>query len=339
MNDQGDGLTNLKLSRRYAITGLRIVFTAVILYLIVNAVGGQALKQAVRHADWAWLIGMYAMTLCFIVVNSAMLKLILRKVGLQVSLRRVALANSLSTFYTLILPSDVLAGLAKWADLSAATGDKPRVLAALIFAKIALAIAPLFFGTLALAINNPFSDVPLSMIAGSLCFAVVGGTLLVLNSKSGPAVDRGIIRLVRSWPGFIKIKIFDAVASLAHFRLLSLVDHLQILFSSVAAFAIGIGGFYSAVRAAGESVAITALLWVSLALFISRLLPITVSNLGVREGIVVLAFGAYGVAPGSALLVGLLMFTNTVFVAIAGALYQVALAMGWLKWKPNDAQT
>lgn len=338
MANRGVNLENLHLSRKHVTTGLRVVFTVAILYLLLNIVGAQALKQALSRTEWTWLIGMYAMTLCFIVINSAMLKQLLEKVGLKISLRRVALANSLSTMYSLILPSDTLAGLVKWADLSAATGDKPRVLSAMVFAKVSLALAPLFFGTLALALHNPFSDVPLSAIAGGLCFSVVIGTAAILNPKSGAVFDRVINSLVSFLPGFIKKKLSAVVASLKHFRLLSHVDHLQILLYSVAAFGFGIAGFYCAVRATGESVAITALLWVSLVLFITRLLPITISNLGIRESIIVYAFASYGVAPGPALLIGLLMFSNTIFIAIAGALYQSALAMGWLTWSSNDVE-
>ena len=105
---------------------------------------------------------------------------------------------------------------------------------------------------------------------------------------------------------------------------------------SVAAFAFGIGGFYCAVHAVGESVTFPALLWVSLVLFIARLVPITVSNLGVRESIIIYAFAAYGVASGPALLIGLLMFSNTIFIAVTGWIYQSALAMGWLTWSSND---
>jgi uncharacterized membrane protein YbhN (UPF0104 family) len=338
MANRGFNLENPQLSRNQVTTGLRVVFTVAILYLLLNTVGARALKQAISQTDWAWLIVMYSMTLCFIVINSAMLKQLLGKVGLEINLRRVVLANALSTMYSLVLPSDALAGIVKWANLSAATGDKPRVLSAMVFAKVALALAPLFFGTLALALHNPFSDVPLSAIAGGLCIFVVIGTAVILNPKSGTVVDRGINGLISFLPGFTKKKLSALVASLKHFRLLSHLDHLQILLYSAAAFGFGIAGFYCAVRATGESVAVTALLWVSLALFITRLLPITISNLGVRESIIVYAFAAYGVAPGPALLIGLLMFSNTIFIAIGGALYQSALAMGWLTWSSNDAE-
>jgi hypothetical protein len=72
-------------------------------------------------------------------------------------------------------------------------------------------------------------------------------------------------------------------------------------------------------------------------LFISRLLPLTLGNLGVREGILVLSFGLYGVEPAEAILVGLLMFSSVLFVAVVGAAYQIAIAMGWLDWKPDKA--
>jgi len=315
---------------------LRVILTVAILYLLFNIVGAQALRQALSRTDWSWLVAMYAMTFFFVVTNSAMLRRLLSKVGLQVSLRRVVLANSLSTLYSLILPSDALAGIVKWADLSAATGDKPRVLSAMIFAKVALALAPLFFGTLALAFDNPFSDIPLSAIAGGLCVIVVIGTATVLSRKSGPAIDRSIEKLACALPDYVGKKLSSAVASLKHFRLLSYLDLLQIMLFSVAAFAFGIGGFYCAVHAVGESVTFPALLWVSLVLFIARLVPITVSNLGVRESIIIYAFAAYGVASGPALLIGLLMFSNTIFIAVTGWIYQSALAMGWLTWSSND---
>lgn len=327
----------MQLTRNQVITALRVILTIIILYALLKFVGARSLKQALLDTEWAWLAGMYVMTMCFFVTNSSMLHRLLTQVGLVVRLRRVAMANALSTMYSLILPSDVLAGLVKWADLSAATGDKSRVLSAMVFAKLALAIAPLFFGTLALTIHDPFPDVPLSVVAGIACSMVVVGTVAILNSRIGPVFDRRILAVAGALPVVFFQKFSRLVGSLQSFRQLSIVDHLKFVSFSVAAFGFGIAGFYCAVRATGESVAITALLWISLALFIARLVPITVSNLGVREGIVVYTFAAYGIAPAPALLVGLLMFSNTILIAVFGALYQSALALGWLQWSSKDA--
>ena len=71
-------------------------------------------------------------------------------------------------------------------------------------------------------------------------------------------------------------------------------------------------------------------------LFISRMLPLTVGNIGIREGILVLAFGVYGVEPAAAILVGLIVFSSIIIVGVVGAIYQVAIAMGWIEWKRNN---
>ena len=74
------------------------------------------------------MAAVYLIALISILVNAFLLRFLLSSIGLQVSIGRVILAKSLSTFYALILPGDLFAGVAKWADLSAATGDKARVL-------------------------------------------------------------------------------------------------------------------------------------------------------------------------------------------------------------------
>jgi uncharacterized membrane protein YbhN (UPF0104 family) len=70
-------------------------------------------------------------------------------------------------------------------------------------------------------------------------------------------------------------------------------------------------------------------------LFLTGLLPITFSNLGVREGLLIAVLGLYGIDPAVAMAVGLLLFTNVVFVAVFGAAYQIALSSGWISWDPR----
>jgi hypothetical protein len=65
---------------------------------------------------------------------------------------------------------------------------------------------------------------------------------------------------------------------------------------------------------------------------------LTVGNLGIREGILVLCFGLYGIEPATAILVGLLMFSGVIIVGAIGAGYQIAIAMGWLKWTLDNSE-
>lgn len=323
------------MTRKQLVFVVRGILTILILALLFRAVGWQQLRLAIAETQVAWLFLMYFITLCAVIANASMIRFLLARVRLRVSLRRVMLANALSTFYTLILPGDVLAGVAKWADLSAATGDKPRVLSALVFAKIALALAPLVMGTAALALQNPLESASLPMGAGALTALLVAGTVFLLHPRTGNNFDKSVLQLSNVAPRFVRTRIESLLLAVNDFRGLATSDHLTVYALSLSAFVLGIAGFACAAAAVGVVVPLLTLLWISMVLFITRLLPITLSNLGIREGVVVASFGLFGVAPAPALLVGLIMFTNTIVVALFGAAYQLAIANGWVEWRPG----
>jgi hypothetical protein len=125
------------------------------------------------------------------------------------------------------------------------------------------------------------------------------------------------------------------LTSLVEFQQLRLHAYIVILALSFSVFAVGILSLYSATAAVGIEVPLAVLYWVSLILFISRMLPLTIGNLGVREGILVAAFGLYGVQPAPAVLVGLLMFSSMLLIGMIGGAYQLAIASGWIAWRPD----
>ena len=331
LSDEKDNMTRKRL-----VFAIRVILTISILALLIRAIGWQRIRPALEETQIRWLFVMYFVTLCAVIANASMIRFLLARVHLRVTLRRVMLANALSTFYTLILPSDVLAGIAKWADLSAATGDKSRVLSSLVFSKIALALPPLVIGTAALALQNPLESIRLPVAAGFLTVVIIVGSAMILNPNTGRVFDRIVLRLSRVAPRFIQTRIQSVLTALNGIRGLTVSDHLTVYALSLCAFALGIAGFASAAAAAGVVIPVTTLLWVSMILFVTRLLPITLSNLGIREGVVIASFGLFGVAPAPALLVGLILFTNTIVIAFFGAAYQLAVANGWVEWRPSQ---
>jgi hypothetical protein len=58
---------------------------------------------------------------------------------------------------------------------------------------------------------------------------------------------------------------------------------------------------------------------------------LTFNNLGVREGLLVLAFSNYGVAAAKAIGVGLAMFSSSILIGLIGGMCQMALALDWKK--------
>lgn len=312
---------------------LRIAAGGSIIALLVWGIGREHFAAALSRTDWRWIVPLYANASLMIVLNAVLLRFTMRSAGLQPGLGRVLLAKFLGSFYSLILPGDVFGGAAKWADLSAATGDRTRVFSSMLLTKIALAIPPLVVGSIALAIDNPLDEPLLVVFAAGSAILVLSVTAFVLSPLSGTSLNLLTARLLNGLPAIVRAPGGQLLTSVEEFQRLRSSDYAIALSLSLAVFLLGILNIWLAMTAVGLDVPLWALFWVSMILFISRMLPITVGNLGVRESIFVVAFGLYGVEPAPAVLVGLLMFGTQILTAVIGGAYQFALAAGWASWR------
>jgi hypothetical protein len=80
-------------------------------------------------------------------------------------------------------------------------------------------------------------------------------------------------------------------------------------------------------------VSLVHVLWISAFLVFTAALPLTIANLGVREGLLIVALSPFDVAPALAIALGLLLFSNQIVAALIGVAYQIALNFGWVRWQ------
>lgn len=322
---------NQNLKKRFLLL-LKLSLSCLIIGLLLRIAGWAALETAIVETRWTWMVAVYLAAVTTILVNASLLRFLLRTVGLQVGLGRVLFAKFQSTFFSLVLPGDMFAGLAKWANLSVATGDKAGVLSAMVFSKIALAVPPILVGSIALATKSPNPDSGIAIAATGVAIAVIVATGLILQETSGRVIDGLMLAASRRAPAFMQTGVQGLLSAIRELRTLKASGYVVVVGLSVCVFGLSILSIFFAAQAVNVTVPVSAFFWVSMFLFISRLLPITVGNLGVREGILVFSFGLYGVDPATAILVGLLMFSSVFIVAVIGAGYQIAIAMGWVDW-------
>jgi glycosyltransferase 2 family protein len=118
------------------------------------------------------------------------------------------------------------------------------------------------------------------------------------------------------------------LAALHALRSMTLGQHAAFMLAGIADFALVMLGFWAAARAMNLELPLVTLVWVQAAILLLRLLPITFANLGVREGLLVFVLALYGVAPGEAIALGLLLFSRYLAIAAIGAVYQCFLLFG-----------
>ena len=84
--------------RKHLLMLLKVSLTVLLLAVLLQAVGWQALEDAVSRTNGSWLLALYAMTLLGLGVHAVRLQAVLRMVGLELQFWRVFLANALSAF-------------------------------------------------------------------------------------------------------------------------------------------------------------------------------------------------------------------------------------------------
>ena len=117
------------------------------------------------------------------------------------------------------------------------------------------------------------------------------------------------------------------VTQVSMFRKANAGFHIFMAALSSVGFLFGVGVFIFAARAAGITVPVLALIWLSAAIYVLGRLPITIANCGVREWTLVGFMALYGVDAPSALLMSLVIFSCNIFMAAIGAVFQIAWAV------------
>lgn len=204
---------------------LKLVLTGLVIGILVNVVGWTNLLKAMRETQWHWVAAMLGAVLLSKLIEAVQMHLVLRNVQARVRIVRILLANALSALYALVFPGDVLAGAAKWLNLSAAVGNKALVLNAIVYNRIALIIPPLVAGTISLAWENPFDHgyVVTSMVAFVVLAVAIG--LVLFHGEFGPQLDQVWRSLSKPLPAAIRNNAELVIQSLKPFRALRLRDH------------------------------------------------------------------------------------------------------------------
>jgi len=315
---------------------IRVLITLVLFIVLIYTIGIGNVIDALIHVKFPPLLVAWAFGLFSHYLEASQMKRLMKEADMEISTLRAFLAGSLSALYGLIIPGDSLASVAKWADLSAAVGEKSGVLNSILYRRLMRLMPEIVVGLIAFAIHNPTDNPLIPAILGIVSVLILVISIYFYHPRTGPKINNLMGKVSTSiLPKSISSRIEHVLASLESFYVFSWQFHLKMFLRSLMIILVGYVSFYFAAISAGIDLSIIVLLWVKSIILIARQLPISISGLGVRESILVAVLTPFGVVDVAAFSLGIISFTNNIIYGLIGAGYQISLTFGWVKWRSN----
>lgn len=314
---------------------LRAAISAGLLIWVFAGIDVDRFLSSARHARWFYVVAVWAVTAVTFLVAAMKMEYILRRQNCGAGLSVVFAACAATALYAMVMPGLLSTGV-KWYILRRRTGSGTTVLSSMIYNQLSDLIVMLVTALAVLAITNPFSLYPalaenrilLPAACVALLIVVLGASFLAIHRTTGAEMIRVVSIVGRVLPAALGTKLTGLLDRIAVFPMLPWQFHLVVaLITALGRVACNVAMYVLAAWAVNISVPVIVLVWLSATVMILRMLPISIANLGPREATLVVVLGGYGVATSDALLMSMVLFSGTVFMAVVGAVSQVL-------WRP-----
>ncbi len=295
--------------RRWSSWAVKLLLAAVLLYLLVRNVSLDSILASLASAHRPALIAALLLLPLNLWLQYAKWALMLRRVYPEV--RTYDIHRSLMLGFTFGLATPARIGEFGGRAVAVRSGDPLTLMGLTALDKLATMSVTLFIGCLGLLLYcflHPFMNIGL-LVLGIAAVGIAGslGMRLLYRRRSRMVGASGFL-------GRIIVPARTALAALDQ-RTLKLVALLSILF-----YATFLAQFYLLLTAFGPLHPLSAIAGISTIMLIKTIVPpITLGELGVREGASVLVLGHAGILTATALSASLLLFSiNLLIPALAG---------------------
>jgi uncharacterized protein (TIRG00374 family) len=241
-----------------------------------------------------------------------------------------------STFYSLVLPGNMVSGGASWYKLSRLENKYIEAGALLVYFRLVNTLTLVGIGLVGMWFDT-ISSSPQLRVLTILLFLII---LLALFPFTLPAFTRRLKTLGKylvdrlalpEWFAKNGQKVWN---SLDAFQSLSRGRVLSIFGLSLFIHSLGILNYFLLLSALQVHLSVYVIFWVRSLLVIIQMMPFTIAGLGVREASLVILLNRYGVPSAQALSFSLLVFTCTIVGGIAGGVFEAQdLTFRWRRVK------
>jgi len=317
-------------TRRRLTLAARIVVSAAMLGFLLTKIetrGARVLPEWTTSTA-LWLAGAMVLTLVSIVLSALRWQTVLVAIGQPARLRRLLSHYLAGQFVANVLPTTIGGDVLRVSRLARDNGHMPDSFASVVLERLTGWLVLPLITFVGLLVNPPLRDLGR---ATQVAFSLACGTLvgLVLLLLAVAAKRWGEVDATKGWKRFL------AAVSLGLNRLRANPRH--------AASVVAVGFAYQLVLVAAAVMAAralgipdagpTALLAFFPAVAIAQVMPISISGLGVREGLFALFLTPLGVATAQAVALGILLYLLNLIVSLLGA---PAFAVGGRRRLPPE---
>ncbi len=312
-------MDRMQLLKKAGVLVLRVGISAALLFLLFRSIDTKALIATIRHADGKTVALSCGIYFFVYVVCLMRWQMLLRATGLVLPLRRVLFSFAGGLFFNLFLPSTIGGDVMRSLDLTVATRQPRKVVAAVLLDRISgyVGLVTLMAAAM-LAGGSLVSDVSVR-ISAVILIAVLAAALLVLFHN---AFREGINRFL----GFGRFGRLGAAVRNLHAEMHILRNNKRMLFTNVALslFVQIIAPVCQYLIAVALGVKLNILYFLLLVPIVSAitLLPLSIGGLGLRDATTVYFFSKVGMPQDAAFAMSLISFLFIVlYSSIGGIMY------------------
>lgn len=305
---------------------IKIVISLSLMALILSQVDPSPLVASVLSARLSLILGAIACAYLAYLLNTYKWQQLLKILGSNVSYFRLLAVNFIGLFYALFLPTQVSGEIVKGVKLSRMERNisGSNIIASITIDRITglLALTVLFFISLSFA-SPLINKIQFSLIALVLFGLILIFTVTLLNIQASDMFERFGQTIFKA-KGLKKLKPpFSSLwRSLKAYQNSRLGLGEAVIYSFIYQLLVT-EVIYFVAHALGINVSFIELVWIVAVMSIAQLLPISISGIGVREGIFVFLLKGYYVPSQEALALSLTVFGISILMGLTGGVIDV----------------
>jgi hypothetical protein len=318
---------------------LQLIFTIVVLILIFNSINITNLSQFLSSIKIWPLLFSLLITFLMRFLWAYQISITQAPVDMHFSVYEIFRIQMIATFYSLILPGDLIAGGVSVYKLSQPDRKYIEAGALLIFFRLiqisCLIIVGLIAAFLDPQIGSP--EIRILILLGLLSITIMW--ILFFSNQVKRIIDFGVNKLNGKSSSLMSIydNIEKLLNTILNFRSLGVNKLIYVFSLSLFAQILGLVYYFSLAMAVDIHLSIFVIGWISSFVTIVQMIPISIAGLGVREVSYAVLLSDYGISPEQAISFSITIFAVFVIVGLVGGLFELSdIYRNWQRRKNPD---